>query len=362
MTFLSDALRPYYNYRSNRIIFKSGLTLNQLAFLMWEKLGYREIDASVISRVISGSRLFTRRQLFLFCRLLHLSYIEKGRLKQTLVKDLLTRSGNSTRDAFFPVSEQHAVKIVHSLTSGGNPHYAIELASLFEDLITQKNLLARLYNEKSRAFGLISSPSAVLSLMSPLNDKALEIGEKTRDREILNMTYMNIGGGFYVGAKWQASADFINSIFKHVDKTTQVEFLRTLVLDYAYLQDKEGFRYAVTKSLHLLDVSNSLDSGVAVSLLEALARSFSLFGYFKEAKKFLNLSDSFHPQPFYYSQILRCKALVFYHQARSGKNIDKEEFLSILKEASSDKFLPYRRHQLQILKVAKKLGFRYGKN
>lgn len=196
MTFLAEALRQYYHYSSNRIIFKGGLSLNQLAFLMWEKLGYREIDASVISRVIGGLRLFTRRQLFLFCRLLHLSENEKAKLKRILVKDLLTRSGSSTNDIFFPVSELHAVGIVQALTSGGNPNYAIELASLFEELITQKKLLAKLYNEKSRAFGLISSPSRVLSLMSPLNNKALEMGQQIHDREILNMTYMNIGGGF----------------------------------------------------------------------------------------------------------------------------------------------------------------------
>lgn len=171
-----------------------------------------------------------------------------------------------------------------------------------------------------------------------------------------------MGGGFYVGARYRSSADFLSSKLKFVDKKTREEFLRTLVLDYAYLQDKVSFKLAVKKSLLLLDSLNSDDNGAVVSLLEALARSFSLFGYFTEAEKLLSLGDSFPSQPFYRSQIIRCRALVFYQKIIRGKKIDKNEFFSVIKRASSIEFAPYKRHQQQINNIVKKFELAYGKN
>lgn len=199
MSFLSEALRQYYHHVSNRIFFKDGVTLNQLAILMWEKLGYREIDASVLSRVINGVRLFTKRQLSVFCKIMNLKYDEIAVLQNALIKDVLARSGNQSIISPFFSSEKEIINIVASLIKSGKPTYAIELASFFENYVTRKDLLAQLCNEKSRAYGLISSPSKVLFLMTPLNNKAQQLGEELRDRKILAKTWMNIGGVFMLG-------------------------------------------------------------------------------------------------------------------------------------------------------------------
>ena len=70
---LSKALQKYYLQKGNRIIFQNKMTLNQLAITMWERLGFKEIDASVLSRVINGERLFTIKQLEVFCEIVKIN-------------------------------------------------------------------------------------------------------------------------------------------------------------------------------------------------------------------------------------------------------------------------------------------------
>ncbi len=88
---LSKALQKYYTRKGNRIIFANGMTLNQLAWEMWERLGYREIDPSVLSRVISGERRFTHTQLMVFSKILKLGKSETSILREILAKELISK-------------------------------------------------------------------------------------------------------------------------------------------------------------------------------------------------------------------------------------------------------------------------------
>lgn len=172
-------------------------------------------------------------------------------------------------------------------------------------------------------------------------------------------------GGFYVGAKWQASADFLESKLNRVDKSTRVEFLRTLLLNYAHLGNLKNFRITVKKAdalLGSLDKLDLLDSDNIVSLLEALARSFSIFGLTKDATKVFSLADNFSSSPFYQSQILRGKIFNLYQEQISGINIDRDEFKNLLNASQDAKYAPFLRHQKQNSGLARKLGINYGKN
>jgi hypothetical protein len=92
-THLSQALTRYYSKNGTRIIFKNAQSLNQLAASMWETLGYREVDASVLSRVLKGERLFTLPQLEVFCALNGIPQREKEQLQACLQEDVNSRSG-----------------------------------------------------------------------------------------------------------------------------------------------------------------------------------------------------------------------------------------------------------------------------
>lgn len=87
MSNLSAALSRYYSREKKRIIFRDGRALHELAMAMWEELGFQQVDASVISRVLNGERLFTASQLKVFCTVLTLPKREEEYLFLCLEHD-----------------------------------------------------------------------------------------------------------------------------------------------------------------------------------------------------------------------------------------------------------------------------------
>jgi|GEM_PF-4084577 len=87
-SFLSKELQKHYSRQGNRIVFTNGLSLNQLSLEMWERLKFREIDPSVVSRVLKGERLFTQKQLTTFCLIVKISKAKKETLMNALHRDI----------------------------------------------------------------------------------------------------------------------------------------------------------------------------------------------------------------------------------------------------------------------------------
>ena len=86
---LKDVIAKYYIRDGNRVVFRNNTSLNQMALKMWDKLHFSEIDSSVLSKVINGTRLFTFKQLKTFCDILELSKKERRSLFNALIKDKL---------------------------------------------------------------------------------------------------------------------------------------------------------------------------------------------------------------------------------------------------------------------------------
>ena len=95
MTNLAKQLTKYYTREKHRIVFLNNMSLQKFALEMYEKIGYEQIDASVISRVLKGERLFQVEQLEVFCTILQLPREEKRQLFVSLQKDCLTQKGFS---------------------------------------------------------------------------------------------------------------------------------------------------------------------------------------------------------------------------------------------------------------------------
>lgn len=91
MGCFASALQKYYIRKGGKIIFVNGKSLNKFALEMWEAQNFSQIDASVLSRVINGKRVFTIPQLEIFCSLLHLPQIERDFLLFCLQKDYCSR-------------------------------------------------------------------------------------------------------------------------------------------------------------------------------------------------------------------------------------------------------------------------------
>lgn len=58
--YLASELQKFYHKVNNKLTFTNDMSLNQLALEMWTELGYEGMDASLLSRVIHGERLFTK--------------------------------------------------------------------------------------------------------------------------------------------------------------------------------------------------------------------------------------------------------------------------------------------------------------
>lgn len=93
MHYLSDGLKKYYKREKSRIIFQNGSSLQEFAITLWEKLGFTQVDISVLSRVLKGERLFTPVQLEAFCEILKLSPSEAAYLFRCLSQDYLLKGG-----------------------------------------------------------------------------------------------------------------------------------------------------------------------------------------------------------------------------------------------------------------------------
>jgi len=92
--FLTIRLSKYYKKVGNRLLFNNGMSLNKLALEMWERMGETDIDSSVVSRVLRGERIFSFRQLAVFCEVLDIHQSERNLLFDLLGKEILRREGD----------------------------------------------------------------------------------------------------------------------------------------------------------------------------------------------------------------------------------------------------------------------------
>jgi len=367
-TNLARVLQKYYLRQGKKIIFSNKMTLNQLALEMWEKLGYREIDASVISRVLKGERIFTLKQLQVLSNILSLNKQQRLELKKTIINDILQHKDIEFEE-FISYDQKYLNKMpltVRLLRDEGHPNLAINLSFLLEDILSEgclnketKTILGKVYNEKSRAYGLICQPNVILNHMSDLNNKAIFLGKEIHNQEILDMAYMNVGGANYVAKNWRFSSEFLENKYNIVGKANKLEFLRTLLLDYAYLNDFNSFKRIYKKTVKFLAANVNLQLDNLISLYEALARSLSIFGFIKEARKILDEARKLDSGPFYQSQLIRGMATTFYYEAKKGKKIDQDQLFDMSKEIFNHLYDPYKRHKQQIKNILKIFKINY---
>ncbi|MEK7570713.1 MAG: hypothetical protein AAB553_00430 [Patescibacteria group bacterium] len=93
MTHLAQQLTKYYHREKTKLVFNKTYTLSQLSLEMYEKLGCQQVDPSVVSRVLTGKRLFTVKQLEVFCEILGIQGAKRTKLFQALLHDYLLKKG-----------------------------------------------------------------------------------------------------------------------------------------------------------------------------------------------------------------------------------------------------------------------------
>ena len=292
-THLAKELEKYYYREGNRIIFPNKLTLNQLALKMWERLGYREIDASVLSRVLTGERLLSDRQLSVFCNLLKIDTTRKKLLNEALVLDY------SERYHFNPVFTidyldgfiNGLLEQAHNLNMSGKSELASDLVNILSEQITllllMKNsdiiknqllllratiLVRKLWIESTQVL-----PSRALLIFRPIIHQLFLIAKTTKNKELYSESLYHWGNSLYMSSHFLAAQNYLNVSLKlSSKKSTYIkDALRTKILVSSYLKEKESY-HSTEKQISRMLQENDLKLIEKISLMEGYYRAGSL--------------------------------------------------------------------------------------
>lgn len=304
---LAKKLQKYYTRKGNRFVFPNGISLNQLSLEMWEKLGYKGIDASVLSRVIDGERLFTVRQVDAFCEALSLSENDRRELIEGMSVDLAERYGltfnlHSGGSSYVgDILEENVKKIREARLSD-----AIVFASgwaedlrevLREQIADEKNttyrsrlflLLAKLLRELGHLKLGTSLAKSLSEELGPAASELIKVGEILKDESIVGNGYSFIGTVYYVLKDYAKAVTSLEKVVAQIEDPEEKCFcIRLLALSYAYLGKKEEF-LRIKKEMMFLE--NQLSSNERCELYEGLGRGLALIGYKKESEYFMRKS------------------------------------------------------------------------
>jgi len=367
---LSRALGSYFKHKGNRLVFTNGQTLNQLAIEMWGYLGFHGVDSSILSKVITGKRLFTYEQLYAFCKILRINEVDKYSLENALGKDLLAKHVGVVvpiSDIDELVADSYLKNLIlceiKKLREKGNLHEAMEIICFFEKILnftpkikkTNISLMAKILNEKVRCLIFTEKSENFIQKVKNINNLALQIAKETKEPDIISMSQGNIGGSYYVAGRLKDSAEYLEKTFFNVDEDTQIEYLRTLLNDYAFLGDQYQYKKTYLRTERILNRQNTYNNSHIASIYEAMARSSALIGNIGHARKLLQRINTSKLESFYQSEIIRGKIFVCYQEFLKNKTTDIDEVKHLLNKSSKNKLLLFKRHQAQIKSMSQKI-------
>lgn len=262
-TQLARALQNFYTRQGNKILFQNGMTLNQLALEMWERLGYQEVDASVLSRVLSGKRLFSPIQQETFCKILKVSHYYEIELKEALISDFIARHGldlGQHLESYVPSKTlelaEDSVRKIHKVILRGDPELAIDWAGAARAQVDQvlaevknqklkRRLLevkSRLLYKQARAYNCVVLWDEIWKFVSPLVREQKKVAKELGSKEAQARVFFNLSETFHILGKDNLSlknCELASKNYKEVDE--MLILFRNWAIDCAILGDKESF-------------------------------------------------------------------------------------------------------------------------
>ncbi|MEK7570833.1 MAG: hypothetical protein AAB553_01035 [Patescibacteria group bacterium] len=226
MTYLASAIKKYYRRQKSRIIFTNGQPLQELSISIWEKLGYSQIDTSVISRVINGQRLFTPVQLEAFCQVLNLPSTEQTYLFRCLSQDYMLKGGAKNISLIETTSTVDMLDLLEHLVDEAYKgfhfgygkrieknmaliHTYLEKITLQTFSQTHKNklyeLIATVLYLKGRIFCSYNSASTVIKYTTPLITSLSQLEEISKNPRITTYLHLLWVEMFYIAGGYSSS-------------------------------------------------------------------------------------------------------------------------------------------------------------
>lgn len=282
MNNLATELKSLYSKQGNKILFNEKLSLNEVAFQIWEKLGYKNFDVSTLSRIINGKRLFTSEQLDIFANVLNISESKRKDLQEALNIDLLSRYGItqtiSISDNTLQELNSSMFEHIHEVRERGllstTVDWSDQLINNLRIQLTKTNsnptqvklqiLLAKSLYEKSFALECILPAQKNLSAVRDLVKEQLVIANKTKQKElaaqaylILALAYYGLGNYLKTGnarSYYDESIKITRKVLSiSSDPLSRLMAWRYLVLNSTYTQDEQLFTTAEKNMLPLID-------------------------------------------------------------------------------------------------------------
>jgi len=185
-TSISACLANTYRKQGNRLVFRNGMNLNELAWEMWERLGFKEIDPSVLSRVVNGKRCFTPKQLQIFAQILNLPSGESLDLQTEYCRETLIEIGVEEELVSSLLYQTDRLEEGVNLVEEARAHDALDLASLLatqiENQISSKIKAINSTKTKKKLYDILGQllvkkgwlviehchPNRLLPVISPL--------------------------------------------------------------------------------------------------------------------------------------------------------------------------------------------------
>jgi len=286
------------------------MTLNQLAWEMWERLGYKEIDPSVISRVLRGERLFTYKQLNSFCEILKLRSQESISLKTYLFWDLNQKFGNNIdfitqTDKSFTSLVDENLKKIRQLRQKDMPELTLDLIDYILELMRDKLLgflnedtrallmkfYAELLIERMYCIQVTESKERGLAKILKTSMELVEVGKKLNNQSYISIASIHAGDIFYINSSFKSAIDHLKLGVMLYDNLAQKIFtwtpLRPLALSFAYLGKEREFdevKKQITKILPALNID------AQVLAMEGISKGEGILGRRKKWEKWLERS------------------------------------------------------------------------
>lgn len=382
MTHLSKALKKYYSKEGNKLVFRNNLSLNQLALEMWERLGYQGIDASVLSRVINGERLFTLDQLNIFCDVLRLNNLRESELMAALEVDYINRFGlknfrvkQSNPDLIDVLSKQ--LKRLKYTREKGHFTFAMDWSADMESLLSKLirkeskriyrerllDLLGETLYEKGYISGSTYNPKLNLDIILPLANKMFRIARIINSSTIAIKSHTLLGFAYYSLGKYSYRSFFKDFYKKNMNEAIKalkiisdpsgMEKLtlicwRHIAISSIYLKDEQLFDTARNKILMFAKKKSISMSCSYLSLaLHTVARgesSFKNHGAIDTLDKSKQLDSNFEKDPLREASMIRNEIEILRNLNIKDQNyISKlaRHGLAISKEYTIGRFQPY---------------------
>jgi len=292
MSALANKLVRYYCKKKNRLIFSNGMNLSNLAISMWEQLGYREIDASVLSRVLDGERLFSFKQLKVFCEILKIPQHEVNSLVDSLYSELSFKFG--FEEIFYVHEAKHLTNLVTDnldkislMKEKGYPTVAInwidDISEKIQlgltqshDLVTRKvlnGLFAKLLIQKIFCIYESDKQPGSVERVFHIAHKLDEINTELKDPSIFAFSMFSKGGAYYVKKSYKLAIPYLqHSIALPLSDSIKIQAFRQLSICYAIVGDANKSE-EINKILVKDWIKDSKD--MTFQIFEGIARSYS---------------------------------------------------------------------------------------